>query len=154
MPAGIVQKFEGAMRHMMAVANNAQWDDPAVPFAFILLDVSWTPSDADNSYGSLSVHECASPDYAPKAVTGRTIAGTGHNCFADSADAIFGSLVTISARYLVCVQGDPAALVAGDAAIFWVDLDTTAGALNKSSAADNFALQAPASGWFNSGIQA
>jgi hypothetical protein len=145
MAMGQAIAYNAGIKHLLESAT-PDWDDATGNFAFALLDKSYVPDVAHATWGDVSVHETASSSYAPIAVGSRTIVASGGNVYLDSADANFGADVTISARYLVCVQSDPVALQGTDKLIFYVDLNS-GGAGNVSSSASTFNAQAPADGW-------
>jgi hypothetical protein len=147
MAAAAPQVFDVGIPTLLANAT-PNWDDALANFAFVLLDTLWTPDDAIATYGALD-NECTDVDYAPIPVTGRTVVnGAGNACYLNSDDANFGNTVDIAARYLVCVAGDAAALVAGNPVIFYVDLNT-GGTTNIASVSGQFSQSPNVNGWIN-----
>lgn len=147
MTVGTTQLYDVGILNLLANAQ-AKWDNGAANYAFILLDNAYTPSDAHASYSAVSANECGDADYAPIAVGSRTLTNTSGTIYADSADANFGSSVTIAARYLVCVAGNPASLQAADPLVFYQDLRTEDDG-NVASTNSNFVVSAPTNGWFS-----
>ena len=93
--------------------GSIDWDD-ASDVAAVLLDDSYSPDlSVHSTYGDLS-GEIDDADYSPQAVTGRAITLNGGSVDYTSDDVVFGSDVSIGARYIVFVQGDPSNLSSGD----------------------------------------
>lgn len=147
MAAAAPRVFNVGIPTLMSNAT-PQWDDATANFAFVLLDNAWTPSLTVATYGALT-NECVNAHYSPIAVTNRAVVnGAGTACYLDSDDANFGAQVDIAARYLVCVAGNAAALVAGNPVIFYVDLNV-GGVANVASVYGQFTLSPDALGWLN-----
>ena len=145
MALGQAQIHDEALAHLLS-STGAQWDDGTANFAFILLDNAYTPSDVHNDYQDVSANECTDVDYAAIACGTRAFVQSGADTYLDSADADYGSAVTIAARYLMCIQGNYASLGATDKIIFRVDLDD-GGSANVSSTSSTFKITAPTNGW-------
>ena len=147
MAAAAPRVFNVGIPTLMSNAT-PQWDDAAANFAFVLLDAAWTPNLAAANYGALT-NECVNAHYSPIAVTNRAVVnGAGTACYLDSDDANFGAQVDISAKYLVCVAGNAAALLGTDPVIFYVDLNTGQ-AVNVASVYGQFLQSPDALGWLN-----
>lgn len=144
MAVGETQVYDEAVEFLMEDANG-QWDS-ASDYAFILLDTTHTPDDADNDYQDVSGDECSDGDYAPIACGTRAVNRATGTSYLDSADADFGDPVTIAARYLVCLQGTFGSLQTTDKLMFYVDLT---GSGNASSTTSAFQVQAPTNGWLS-----
>lgn len=148
MTVGATQLYDNGMTELSS-NSTPQWDDAtANSFAFILLDNSYTPSDAHDTYSDVSAHICTDGDYGALDVTSRTVTQVGKECQYDSADADFGAAVTISARYLVCLAGNNGALSGTDKLIWYKDLNS-GGSANVASTAAPFKIQGPSDGWFD-----
>ena len=145
MAAGKPKIFESGAASVLANAK-AQWDLAGNQFAFILLDTAWTPDASLDTYSQLT-NECIDADYAPIGVTTRTINEVAGVTYLDADDAAFGDPKTISARYLVCVQGDYTALAGTDSLVFFVDLNTSGANVSTITAA--FTVVADALGWLS-----
>lgn len=135
---GIKRLFENA---------TPDWDDGASNFTWALLDNAYIPALTHSVWSDVSANVCTSADYAPKAVSTRVTTESSGNVYLDSDDADFGATVTISARYLVCLQTATAATAAStDKLVFYIDLNS-GGSVNVSSSASAFVIQAPTNGW-------
>jgi hypothetical protein len=146
MAIGAAVAYNKGILHLIQNAT-PDWDDGAANFTFALLDTTYTPANTHALWSDVSLHQCDDADYAPKAVTTRAATESSGNVYLDSDDANFGAAVTISARYLVCVQTASAGVLApGDKLVFYVDLNTGA-STNVSSSASTFNVQAPTNGW-------
>lgn len=150
MAVGAVQVYDGGLAKLLNDAE-AQWDSSAT-FQFALLLTGYTPADTHALWSDVSANVCVDGDYGAQLVTSRTVSDSGNPIYLDSADAIFGPNVTISARYLVCVQTASAVegtLAGTDKLIFYQDLNTGGG--NISSTNSNFTITAPTNGWLSIG---
>ena len=139
MAAGDAQLYDTGIE--VLIGND--WVNDA--FYAILLDVSYTPSDAHSTYSDVSAAETTDVDYAPVALTGKTKSTVAGEARIDSDDLEFGTNVSISAAYVAVLKGTAAAPVAGDKLLFYGDLDTGSG--NVSSTNSVFAARANANGW-------
>lgn len=146
MAIGAAVAYNKGILHLLQNAT-PDWDAGASFFTFALLDTTYTPANTHTLWSDVSANQCTSTDYAPKNVTTRTVTESSGNVYLDSDDANFGAAVTISARYLVCVQtATQATLAPGDKLVFYVDLNS-GGSTNVSSSASTFSVQAPTNGW-------
>ena len=148
MAVGATQIYDAGLARLLNDAE-AQWDSSST-FQFALLLTGYTPADTHSTWADVSANVCTDGDYDEILVTSRTVSDTGSTIYIDSADADLGASVTISARYLVCVQ--TASAVAGtlagtDKLIWYKDLNTGGG--NLSSTSSTFKITAPANGWLS-----
>ena len=121
-----------------------QWAT-ATHVAAILCTADYDPLLTHATYSNIT-HEVATGeghDYAPKPVGTRAIARDGDEVDFTSAAVSFGSEVTIAARYLVLVAGDPANLLTTDPLIGYVDFGET------KSSTDAVFTYTPTLGWFS-----
>jgi hypothetical protein len=157
MPVGRVTKYNQLESVIFGTAGR-QWDDSATGSCmFVLAKSTYTPSTAHTTLanvGSAGVDYITTGDGSPIALATPTIDKTttlGTTYFR-SADADFGSAVTIAAKYLLCVQPVDANIIATTAKlIFYVDLNTIDTGSSASSSADVFKVNTPSLGWFRTG---
>ena len=151
MAVGTVTKYNSLEKALFSSANR-QWDDAAAGnIMFVLAGAAYTPSPAHATAANLT-NVIVAGEGAPIAATGLSIdsASVPGSTFYTSANANFGAVVTITAKYLIAIQ--PVTPGVYDAAtaklLFYVDLDTTGPAATVSSTASEFLVYAPANGWF------
>ena len=111
------------------IAQTLDWEG-ATNVAAILCTNSYSINAFQGTYGDVT-HECTDADYDPEPVADRVVDRDSDRIRYRHARIDWGSNVTISARYIVFVVGDPANLQAGDRVIGVVDLGET-----KSAVAD------------------
>lgn len=117
----------------------------ATSVAAVLALSTWTPNRAGPmTYDDVDDHECADADYDPQAVTSRTISLASTRIRYDHAQVVFGAEVTITAKYLVYVLGNPASLGPTDRVIGYLDLVPAGG--NAESVNAEFSYDPHASG--------
>lgn len=153
MPVGTVTKYNQLEKQLFDTANR-QWNDAATGnIMFCLVTNGYTPAATDATTASLGANLISSGDGAARiAAAGLTVDNTTTpgTTYYDSADVTWGTSVTITAKYLVCVQ--PVMANTFDAAtsrlLFYVDLDTTSSSSSVSATAAPFTVVAPANGWF------
>jgi len=131
---------------------NRQWNDAAAGnIMWCLCGNGYTPSATHTTTTNLA-DLIASGDGAPMNATGLAIdnATTPGTTYYDSADANFGSTVTITAKYLIAVQPITAGTFSATTSklLFYVDLDTSSSSAEVSSTASEFIIIAPTNGWF------
>ena len=150
MPIGSVQKFN-QMESVLLSDANRQWDDTAVGSCmFILADNTYTPAAAHTTAAELSgvitAGDGAPINLATPTIDAATLIGT---TFLDSDPANFGVSVSVTAKYLICVQPATAAsfLNTTDKLLWYVDLDTTSSSASKTSTASDFSINTPVNGW-------
>lgn len=153
MPVGAVTKYNQLEKQLAADANR-QWDDTtAGNIMFCLADQTYTPAATHTTTNDVGAALISTGDGATRiaatslAIDNTTTAGT---TYFDSADVTWGSSVTITAKYLICVQPVTANTFSGttDKLLFYVDLDTTSTSSTISSVASTFTVFAPTNGWF------
>ena len=150
MAIGTVTKYNGFEKQITADANR-QWDDAtAGNIMFCLCGNGYTPSATHSTTANLT-DLITSGDGAPIAATGLAIDNTttAGSTYFDSADANFGSNVTITAKYLIAVM--PVTAGTFDAStsklLFYVDLDTSSSSAEVSSITSDFVIYTPTNGW-------
>jgi len=151
MTVGTVTKYNSLEKTIIADANR-QWDDAtAGNMLFVLAGSGYTPSATHSTTADLT-NVITAGDGAPIAATGLAIDNTttAGTTYYDSADANFGSAVTITAKYLIAIQPATANTYNSSTGklLFYVDLDTTSGSATVSSTASDFIVYAPTNGWF------
>lgn len=150
MPVGTVTKYNGFEKQISADANR-QWDDAtAGNIMFCLAGSGYTPAATHTTTSNVTGLITAG-DGAPIAATGLAIDNTttpGSTYF-DSADASFGTNVTITAKYLIAVMPVVAGTFSATTSnlLFYVDLDTTSSSSTVSSTSSDFVVYAPINGW-------
>src|SRR5574343_619400 len=153
MPVGTVTKYNQLEKQLFDTANR-QWNDAATGnIMFCLVTNGYTPSATHTTTANLGANLISSGDGAARiAATGLTIDNTTTpgTTYYDSADVTWGSSVTITAKYLVCVQPVTANTFDSSTSklLFYVDLDTTSSSASVSASATPFTVIAPANGWF------
>lgn len=128
-----------------------QWNDAGVgAFMFVICDKNYTPSPAHTVSFDLAGVITAG-DGAPVDVTGRivdsaTVPGT---TAIKSNNADFGAVVTITGKYIVCVQPAVAGTFDGtnDKLVWYFDLDDTSTVAEAVIIADEFIYTMPSAGW-------
>lgn len=110
-----------------------------------LATATYTPSAAHSTWADVSANEVADTDYAEKAITGAAVTIASGTVTFDSDDISFGTAVSITAKYAILVKGTAGSLVAGDAIIGYVDLNSGGGSV--SSTNSTFSVNTP-SGYF------
>lgn len=128
-----------------------QWNDAGVGvFMFIIADNTYTPLATHTVSFDLS-GVITSGDGAPINVTGRvvdsaTVPGT---TALKSNNADFGSAVTITGKYIICVQPAVAGTFDGsnDKLVWYFDLDDTSPTAQITVTSDEFIYTMPSGGW-------
>lgn len=153
MPVGTVTKYNQLEKQLFDTANR-QWNDATTGnIMFCLVTNGYTPSATHTTTANLGANLISSGDGAARiaatslAIDNTTTPGT---TYYDSADVTWGSSVTITAKYLVCVQPVTANTFDSSTSklLFYVDLDTTSSSTSVSSTATPFTVIAPTNGWF------
>ena len=116
---------------------------------FCLCTSSYTPAATHTTTTDLA-GTITSGDGAPIAATGLAIDNTttAGTTYYDSADANFGSAVTITAKYLIAEQPVSANTFSATTSklLWYINLDTGGGSI--ASVASDFVIIAPTNGWF------
>jgi hypothetical protein len=145
MTVGVVQLYNQWGDVLAGDAFN-QWDSgTATHFAFLLARSSYTPVRTHTTVadlGTAGTNWINAGDGSPIQVPSRSIENVSGATQFRAGNANFGSSVTVSAKYLVCVAGNSASIGSGDRLIFWQDLRTEGGEATSSSS--DFNVQAPA----------
>lgn len=151
MAVGTVTKYNTLEKTVFGTANR-QWDDPTTGnIMFCLCSNAYTPaathSTTTNLTGLITAGDGSPINAATLSINNTTTPGT---TYYTSAAADFGTAVTITAKYLVCVQPLVAATFSATTSVllWYVDLDTTSGSTSVSSTASVFKVVTPANGWF------
>jgi len=152
MALGTVTKYNQLESVLFGTAGR-QWDDAtAGSLMWCLADETYTPSAAHTTTNDIGAALKTSGDGAPvnlttPAIDKTTTAGT---TYYDADDADFGSSVTITEKYLICVQPVTAGTFSATTSklLFYIDLNTASGSSTVSSVASIFKIFAPTNGWF------
>jgi hypothetical protein len=146
MTVGVITKYN-QMAKILQEDANPDWDDStAGAFMFILATSSYTPSVSHTTVNDIGANYIDSGDGAPINATTRDVIESSGDVFLDSDDADFGSSVTITAKYLVCVMPVSAGTVASTSKLVWyVDLNTGGGSIARTNS--TFKVVAPVNGW-------
>lgn len=149
MPIGSVTKYN-VMEKTLMEDGSRQWDDAtAGSNMFILADNTYAIDATDATVvdllGVITAGDGAPINLATPAIDETTTPGT---TFLDSDSANFGASVTITAKFLICIQPAVAGTYATTAKLLWVvDLDTTSSSTSQSSTASDFSVVTPTNGW-------
>jgi len=151
MAVGTVTKYNSLEKTIFGTANR-QWDDAtAGNIMFCLCGNTYTPAASHGTTASLSGLITAG-NGAPIAATSLLLDNTTTPgvTYYSSAAADFGSAVTITAKYLVCVQPVTANTFSATTSVllWYVDLDITSSSTTVSSTASAFKVVMPTNGWF------
>ncbi len=159
--AGIqaVQKYN-QFEKLMAGEAERQWTDASAGnHVFYLAKGSYTPSAAHTTVANLGVADVdyiATGEGMPIIVATPTLddTTTPGTTYWNSADANFGSNVTISAKFLICAQpvaasGTPVS-DATDKLLWYCDLDNTTTSTEVSSSGSTFNVAPATNGWIKS----
>lgn len=119
----------------------------------VLVDVSHTPDVTESVFSDISANEVDSgvfPNYSQQGLASKILWKTDPTELRYTSDAvIFGSSVTISARYLYFVEGTISALTPTDTIVGYCDLDEELGAAeNVKSINSTFLVNPSSTGWF------
>ena len=146
MSLGTVQKYNQFPDLVLRSANR-QWDDPAAGSAmFILATSTYTPSPAHSTAADLGANVITTGNGSPINVATPVQTLLANVTWFSSGGANFGNPVTITAKYLVCVQPVVAGNYAATAKLLWyVDLSSGGGSLVVS--AGSFNILPPVNGW-------
>jgi len=140
--------FDSAL-DVLFTAGGTWWDDATRASAFVLVKDSLSISGTLSTYGDIAGHEVTDPDYAPIPCANRTVTRQSGVLYFSSDAADFGSTVTITAKYLVCLYGDSANLSGTDPLLWYVDLNTGSGSVQVQSALFRVTpAQTPVAHWF------
>jgi len=136
---------------------DTQWDATGTTlFAWLLAKSTAAIVDTDSTVTDLGVAGTDwinAGDGAPIDVITRSITFAAGDQEFKAGDAVFGPSVTITARWIVLVQGNAAAIVGGDGLIGYQLLDDTPA--DVSSTNSDFTVTAPASNiWWQVDVQA
>lgn len=155
MSVGQVQLYNQAFS-LLAADANTQWDAAAsTSFTFILAASTYTPADTHTTVANLGVADTdwiQTGDGAPIVVPTRSITSVSGATRFLAGNANFGSSVTVTAKYLVCIEGDTT-VTSTDNLLWYQDLSQEGG--SASSSTSDFVVQAPANSiWFQINAQA
>lgn len=152
MSLGAVTKYNQLESVLFATAGR-QWDDSTTgSLMWCLADETYTPSAAHTTTNDIGAALKTSGDGAPinvttPAIDKTTTAGTTYYN-ADAAN--FGTAVTVSEKYLICVQPVTAGTFSATTSklLFYVDLNTASSSALAASIASDFRIDPPTNGWF------
>lgn len=149
MALGTVDNYNQMASILLANANR-DWDNAtAGSNMFVLATSSYTPSASHTTGADLGANVITSGDGAPINVTAPSVTQVGSSAWLASGEANFGSAVTITAKYLICVQPVTAGTYASTAKLLWyVDLNVGAG-LSLSSTSSEYRILQPTNGWID-----
>ena len=150
MAVGSVTKYTQIFDLMLGDAFR-QWDNAtAGNIMFGLVTNGYTPSAAHTTAGDLSTNIITVGDGLPIAATSLAVNVNAGVTWMTSADAAFGNPVSITAKYLVCMQPVTAGTYASTAKLLWyVDLDNSSGSASITSTASEFTVHVPTNGWIS-----
>ena len=153
MPVGAVTKYNQLEKRLFDT-DSRQWNDSAPgSIMFCLVSNGYTPSATHSTTADLGANLLTTGDGAARiAATGLTVDSTTTpgTTYYGSNDITWGSSVTITAKYLVCVQPVTANTfnAATSRLLFYVDLNDTSGTTTVTATAEPFSVLAPTNGWF------
>jgi len=129
-----------------------QWDDTTTgSLMFCLATEGYTPNAAHTTTNDLGAN-IVTDDGAPIVVATPTIdaATTPGTTYYNSDSADFGTSVSITAKYLICVQPVTANTFSSTTSklLWYVDLNTLNGTATVSSTASEFKVDPATNGWF------
>lgn len=153
MAFGTITKFNQFESILIGDAGR-QWDDAtAGSCMFVLAKNTYTPDATHTTLANVGVADTdyiTTGDGLPINLTNPVIddTTTAGSTYLDSDPANFGVSVTITAKYLMCVQP----VVAGtstttDKLLWYVDLDDASGTASLAAIASDFVINAPINGW-------
>jgi hypothetical protein len=151
MSVGTVTKYNSLEKYLFDTGGR-QWNDAAAGnIMFCLCGSGYTPAATHETTADLA-DLISSGDGAPIPATGLAIDNTTTpgTTYYDSDDANFGTAVTITAKYMVCVQPvTPGTFSATTGKIiFVIDLNMADSSATVSATGSDFVVYAPANGWF------
>jgi len=146
MAVGTVQLFDNTIENFMD-GTTALWE-AGNWYAELYMQAGANPTDSWATRSQITHTVCSDGDYAAKDVGSAAVGGTPPQCEFASAIINFGSSVTITAKYLIVLEGDEASPGGTDDLVFWVDLDTTGATAEVSSVSSDFTVDDSANGWF------
>lgn len=101
--------------------NGAQdWDTN--PHRLVLLDATYTPSAAHDTYSDISGDEVTDLDYDPQDMGSETVTLVSGVVQCDAADVSFGTNVSITATYAAIVEGTVAGATGTDKLVGYLKL--------------------------------
>ncbi|MDD2885268.1 MAG: hypothetical protein PHT48_09520 [Dechloromonas sp.] len=150
MSIGTVTPYNQAPKILLSDAGR-QWDDAAAgSLFFCLADENYTPSLSHTTTNDVGAALITAGDGVAIPVTGAAIDDTTEagSTFLQSDHADFGVDVTITAKYLICVQPVTANTFSATTSnlLWYVDLDDATTSATVSSNPD-FAILQPVNGW-------
>lgn len=152
MALGTVTKYNQLESVLFASAGR-QWDDVAAgSLMWCLADETYTPSAAHTTTADVGAALQTSGDGAPINLTTPAIdkTTTPGTTYYDADAANFGTAVTVSEKYLICVQPVAAGTFSATTSklLFYVDLNTASSSALAASVASDFRIDPPTNGWF------
>lgn len=104
----------------------------------------YTPATTHSTWNDVVASVCADGDYVAQNATTESTANASGTITVDIGDVDFGNTVTITAKYLILVQGTVAAVTTASRLVGYCDLDTGGG--SPASTAGNYDITINASG--------
>ena len=159
MTVGTTELYSNGIKRLSGVDPGSPtpcrpWDTPDVgAFMFVLASSAYTPNFVHDDMTDVT-GEIVAGDGAPIDATTRTItvSGSPTRTRYNSDDANFGTSVTVTAKYLLCVKPDTPGSFVNDATTklaWYVDLEVASpDPGDPSSTASDFRINQPAEGWF------
>ena len=141
MLTGPLSLFDNALNRLVAGSFPALQSSP---MSAVLLAPSYTPNiTVDSRFADVSAYELLSAIGLRLQLTGVSVSGASF--FSD--DLVFGDPVTLGpVRYLVFVEGRPAAINPDSLLLAYADLAPSGGMLEAQRG--RFSVAAPTPGWF------
>jgi hypothetical protein len=149
MALGTVDNYNQMLDVLMSDVNR-NWDDAtAGSNMFVLATSAYTPVATHTTGADLGANVITSGDGAPINVPSPAVNQLVAATWLTSGNADFGSTVTITAKWLICVQPVTAGTYASTAKLLWyVDLNVGSG-LSLSSTASEYRILVPTNGWLD-----
>lgn len=111
----------------------------------MLVTSSYTPATTHTTRADVSAFEVSGGGYAKQDLAGESAVNSAGTVTCDATDVAFGPSVTITARYLIILQGTVAGSAGTDALVGYVELESGA---DVSSSNGDFNINWPAGGVF------
>jgi len=152
MAAGQVTKYN-QLESVLFDDSGRQWDNATTGSCmFCLADASYTPNVTHINTANVGAALITAGDGAPINVTTPDVDSvtTPGTTYYDSDSANFGAAVTITAKYLICVQPVAAGTFSATTSklLWYADLNTASSSATVSSAGGQFKIDPPVNGWF------
>jgi len=159
MTVGVTELYANGIKRLSGVGAGSPtpcypWDAPdAGAFMFVLASSAYTPVFTHNDMTDVT-GEIVAGDGAPIDVANRsiTVSGSPTRTRYNSDDANFGTSVTVTAKYLLCVKPATPGSFVNDATtelVWYVDLEVASpNPGDPASVSSDFRINQPTEGWF------